>query len=50
MAPAVLVNIAVEHPQKALDAVAAADGSVAMPVTDIPGAVTIAILADPDGN
>jgi uncharacterized protein len=37
-------------PQAVLDKVVELGGSVVMPVTEIPGAVTMAQFADPDGN
>lgn len=50
MAPRVLIYVEVEDPQATLDAVGAAGGKVVMPVTEIPGAVTMAIFTDPEGN
>ena len=41
--------IEVEDPQASLDRVVAAGGQVIMPVTSIPGAVTLAMFADPAG-
>jgi predicted enzyme related to lactoylglutathione lyase len=42
--------VQVEDPQATLDKVTAMGGTVVMPVTEIPGEVTIAIFADKDGN
>lgn len=50
MAPAVLIYIQVEDPQATLDNVEAAGGTTILPVTEIPGAVTMAIFEDPAGN
>ena len=41
--------IAVDDPQEYLDKAAAAGGSIVMPVTTIPGAVTMAFFSDPTG-
>lgn len=50
MAPAVLIYIQVDDPQLYLDKVEAAGGQTVVPVTEIPGAVTMAIFEDPAGN
>ena len=50
MAPAVLVYIQVDDPQAYLDKVESAGGRTLLPVTEIPGAVTMAIFEDPAGN
>ncbi|MGH6619120.1 MAG: VOC family protein [Alphaproteobacteria bacterium] len=50
MAPAVLIYIQVDDPQLYLDKVEAAGGQTVLPVTEIPGAVTMAIFEDPAGN
>jgi len=42
--------VAVDEPQKYLDKAVSLGGKVVMPVTEIPGAVTMAQFADPDGN
>ncbi len=42
--------VRVDDVQKALDQAVALGGEVRMPKTDIPGMVTIAIFADPQGN
>ena len=39
-----------DDPQGALDRAEALGGRTVMPVTEIPGAVTIALLADPEGH
>jgi len=49
-APAVTFYIAVDDPQAYLDKVEAAGGKTVMPVTEIPGMVTLAQFADPEGN
>jgi predicted enzyme related to lactoylglutathione lyase len=48
--PMVTFYVDVEDPQKALDHAVALGGSVLAPVMTIPGMVTIAVFADPDGN
>ena len=50
MSPAVLIYIQVDDPQAYLDKVEAAGGRTVLPVTEIPGAVTMAIFEDPSGN
>ena len=50
MAPAVLVYVEVEDLQATLDKVGEAGGKTVLPITEIPGVVTMAIFADPDGN
>ncbi|MEE8270871.1 MAG: VOC family protein [Alphaproteobacteria bacterium] len=50
IAPAVLVYIQVPDAQAALGKVQAAGGKVVMPVKVIPGAVTMAIFEDVEGN
>ena len=50
MAPTVLVYIQVDDPQGYLDKVEAAGGQTILPVTEIPGAITMAIFEDPAGN
>ena len=50
MAPAVVIYIQVDDPQLYLDKVEAAGGQTILPVTEIPGAVTMAIFEDPSGN
>jgi predicted enzyme related to lactoylglutathione lyase len=50
MAPAVLIYVQVDDPQAYLDKAEAAGGQTILPVTEIPGAVTMAILEDPAGN
>jgi hypothetical protein len=50
LAPAVLIYIQVDDPQAYLDKVEAAGGQTILPVTEIPGAVTMAIFEDPAGN
>lgn len=42
--------VAVPDPQAALDQAVALGGKVVMPVMEIPGAVTMAQFADPEGN
>lgn len=46
----VTVYIAVPDPQAALERAEQLGGTVVMPVTEIPGAVTMALFADPEGN
>lgn len=49
-APAkVIVYVEVDDPQKALDDAVALGGTVVSPVMSIPGQVTLAHFADPDG-
>ncbi len=48
--PAVTFYVQVEDPQMVLDKVAGLGGRVVMPVTEIPGMVTFALFADPEGN
>lgn len=43
-------TVEVPDPQAALDAAEAAGGKTTVPVTEIPGVVTFAMLADPEGN
>jgi len=50
MAPRVLIYVQVQDPQATLDTVVAHGGAVVMPVTEIPGAVTMALFTDPEGN
>ncbi|MEM9683725.1 MAG: VOC family protein [Pseudomonadota bacterium] len=50
MAPAVMIYIQVDDPQNYLDKVEEAGGQTVVPVTEIPGAVTMAIFEDPAGN
>lgn len=47
---AVRIYVEVPDPQAALDQIEKAGGQTLMPVTEIPGAVTLALFADPDGN
>jgi len=42
--------VAVDDPQATLDAIEAAGGRTVMPVTEIPGTVTLAQFQDPAGN
>jgi predicted enzyme related to lactoylglutathione lyase len=42
--------VAVDDPQATLDAIEAASGRTVMPVTEIPGMVTLAQFQDPAGN
>lgn len=46
----VTVYIAVDDPQAKLDKVESLGGKTVMPVTEIPGMVTLAQFADPEGN
>ena len=46
----VTVYVEVPNPQAALDKAVSLGGKIVMPVTDIPGAVTMAQFADPEGN
>jgi hypothetical protein len=46
----VLLYIEVDDPQRVLDQVVAAGGTVITPVTEIPETVTFAHFADPEGN
>jgi predicted enzyme related to lactoylglutathione lyase len=46
----VTVYVAVDDAQKYLDKAVSMGGSVVMPVTEIPGYVTIAQFADPEGH
>jgi predicted enzyme related to lactoylglutathione lyase len=46
----VTVYVQVPDPQAALDRAEQLGGKTVMPVTEIPGAVTMALFADPDGN
>jgi predicted enzyme related to lactoylglutathione lyase len=48
--PWVAFYVAVEDPQALLDRAAALGGATAVPVTEVPGVVTFAMLDDPDGN
>ncbi len=48
--PRVTVYAEVDDPQKYLDKAIKMGGKLLMPVTEIPGAVTMAMFADPDGN
>jgi hypothetical protein len=50
MAPAVMIYIQVDDPEAYLEKVEAAGGQTVLPVTEIPGAVTMAIFEDPAGN
>ncbi|MCK5571389.1 MAG: VOC family protein [Bacteroidetes bacterium] len=49
-APSVTFYIQVEDPQAFLDRAVSLGGRVVLPVTEIPGMVTFALLADPEGN
>jgi len=50
-APArVIFYVEVDDPQKALEDAVALGGTVVSPVMSIPGQVTLAHIADPDGN
>lgn len=46
----VTVYVEVDDPQAYLDKAEQLGGKTVMPVTEIPGAVTVAMFADPDGN
>jgi len=48
--PRVTVYVQVDDLQKYLDEAIARGGTLLMPVTEIPGAVTMAMFSDPDGN
>lgn len=48
--PMATFYIEVADPQAKLDEIEARGGSVVVPVTEVPGAVTFALFADPDGN
>ena len=48
--PRTTIYVQVPDPQATLDAIEKAGGQTLMPVTEIPGAATIALFADPDGN
>jgi len=48
--PHAIFYVEVSDLQSTLDQAAGLGGQVLMPVTEIPGAVTMAIFADPDGN
>ena len=48
--PAVIIYVEVDDPQKYLDRAVANGGTQIMPVTVIPGAVTMAQFKDPSGN
>ena len=50
MAPAVMIYIQVDDPQAYLDRIEAAGGQIVLPVTEIPGSITMAIFEDPAGN
>ena len=50
MPPNVMFYVQVENPQAYLDKAAGLGGSVVVQVTEIPGMVTYASLADPEGN
>lgn len=50
MGPTVLVYIEVEDPQAYLDRIEAAGGTTVLPVTELPGSITLAIFTDPEGN
>ena len=48
--PIVTVYVQVADPQAALDRAVELGGQQVMPVTDVPGMVTLALFSDPDGN
>lgn len=48
--PRTTIYVEVPDPQATLDAAIAKGAEVVMPVTEIPGAVTMAIFKDPAGN
>jgi predicted enzyme related to lactoylglutathione lyase len=48
--PAVTFYVEVDNPQAYLDKAVSLGGKVIMPVTTIPGMVTFAQFADPEGN
>lgn len=48
--PYVTIYIAVDDPQAHLDKAVALGGKIIVPVTTIPGMVTFAQFADPEGN
>ena len=48
--PRVTVYVQVPDPQAALDRAEHLGGKTLMQVTEIPGAVTMALFSDPDGN
>jgi hypothetical protein len=49
-APSVCFYVQVDDLQKSLDQAVGLGGKVIMPVTEIPGMVTLAQFADPEGN
>lgn len=48
--PTVTFYVQVDDPQKYLDRAIALGGKLVMPVTEVPGMVTMCQFADPDGN
>ncbi len=48
--PQAVFYVEVADPQATLDKVSGMGGKVLTPVTEIPGTVTFAMFADPDGN
>jgi len=46
----VSIYVEVDDLQASLDKAVSLGGTVVMPVTEIPGAVTMAMFSDPDGN
>lgn len=48
--PLVTFYVDVEDPQAAMDQAVKLGGSVVMPVSAIPGMVTLGLFADPEGN
>src|SRR3546814_17831298 len=50
MGPTVLVYIEVEDPQAYLDRIEAAGGTTVLPVTEMPGSITLAVFTVPEGN